>query len=241
MSHLFYVPHADDEVLSLGVAILKCLELGEEVHLILMTDGSACGSIRFLNGDEHCGVHDCFHNPIDEMYRDGILDEQDHVTARTREFLAVSRIYGIDPDHLHVYGYKDGRLTVDQARTVVLRMENDGNIPGPKTHHTMTARFDNHNDHISCGTALAELHREGKIGAPHWYVKRSLWGTLPDDAPIEDLVATEGQAVLLRRACEEVYMRWEPGEGHYAVGYHSVPMSFDGLLGDFRNKVHHEP
>lgn len=241
MTHIFHVPHADDEVLSLGVAILQCLARGEEVHLILITDGSACGSFHFLNGTEKCPIHNVYHDPIKEGYLDGILDTQDHVAARRREFLSAAEILGIPTSNLHVYGYKDGKLTVEQARQIALRAEKSEDIPGPKTHHTMTERYDNHNDHQACGRALADLHAEGSIAPPFWYVKRSLWHTIPTGDPVEDLVADEAQAKVLRKAAEDVYKNWDPKNGHYAIGYHSVPESFDKMLKDFRNKVHREP
>lgn len=241
MTHIFHVPHADDEALSLGVAILQCLARGEEVHLVLITDGSACGSIHFLNGTEECPVHRLYHDPVAEGYQTAPLTREAHIAARTREFLAAGEMLGVPRANLHVHDHVDGKLTVQEARTIALQYEKDPKIPGPKVHHTMTERFDNHNDHRSCGRALADLLDEGLISSAHWYVKRSLWHTVPADAPVEDLVATDEEADVLRRITTDVYQRWEPWDGHYAVGYHSVPESFDSMMSDFRNKVHHTP
>ncbi|MCC5876854.1 MAG: PIG-L family deacetylase [Candidatus Sumerlaeia bacterium] len=241
MTHLFHVPHADDETLSLGVAILQCLDRGEEVHLILITDGSACGSFHFLNGTEKCPIHHRFHDPVSEGYQTAPLTREAHIAARQREFLAAGEMLGVPRENLHVHTMIDGSLTVEEARAIALQYEQDASIPGPKVHHTMTERHDNHNDHKSCGRALAELLEEGQISACHWYVKRSLWHTVPADAPVQDLVASVSQADILRSITRDVYQRWEPENGHYAVGYHSVPESFDAMMDDCRNKVHHTP
>ncbi len=238
MTHVFYVPHADDETLTMGVAILQCLARGEEVHLVLMTDGSACGSVHFLNGTAKCPVHEKYHNPLEERYLDGMLDTQDHVAARRKEFLAAAERLGVPSSNCRVYGYKDGKLTEEQARQVALRVENDEDVPGPKTHHTTTSKYDDHNDHVACGNALAALHEEGTIPEPVYYIKRSKWKGLPSGRGIEDLVADEKQKETIQRVCKEVYMNWDPEKGHYAVGYHSVPESFDRLLKDFTNKAH---
>ncbi len=239
MTHIFYCPHADDETLTMGVGILQCLERGEQVYLVLMTDGSACGSIHFLNGTAKCPIHNKFHDPIEEHYLDGMLDTQDHIAARRREFLSAASLLGVPSANCRVYGYKDGKLTEEQARQIAMRIEKDEDIPSPKTHHTTTSKYDDHNDHISCGNALAALHQEGIISTvPVYYVKRSKWKTIPDGGPVEKIAAEGKQKEILRKVCEDVYMNWDPEKGHYAVGYHSVPQSFDHLLKDFTNRVH---
>ena len=43
-SHVvFYIPHQDDEALNFGVGIMNHIAGGHNVHVVLLTDGSAAG------------------------------------------------------------------------------------------------------------------------------------------------------------------------------------------------------
>ena len=240
LSHIFYVPHADDETLSMGAAIIECLRAGNEVYLALLTDGAADETLACLNGSFQCPWHGCFHNPEEERFRDIPMSPKAFSRARREEFLAAARVMGIPDEHISVYSFPDGRLTTNNVREIVHCYEEDKTLPFPKRHHTMTFKYDTHNDHISAGRALLELQNEGVIAESTWYIKRSMWHTLPPDSGIKTIkvISTMGQRILAE-ICKQVYMSYAPTEGKYAIGYHSVPRSVEGVFFDFSSKYHH--
>jgi LmbE family N-acetylglucosaminyl deacetylase len=241
-THIFYAPHADDETLSLGVAVAQAAEAGATVALVLLTDGSAeLSALAALNGDALCAWHGLHHDPAAEGYAAGRLDAQGMGAARSAEFARAAAALGAVPQLTRVLAHRDGGLAIADARMAILAMEQEAGLPRPFHHHTMSFEFDDHPDHLAAGHALRELAAAGVVARASWYVKRSFWDRLRVDDPVETVAAPHGPVRARIRAAAEAYMDFAPALGMYAVGYHSVRPRFDALLEDFTIRRHCAP
>lgn len=86
----------------MGPGILKSLEGGEEVYLVLMTQGGGSNAIKSIN------------NKIDNEISVDELKE-----ARVKEFLDASDKMGIKRESVLVLNYDDGQLTTEDSKEVI--------------------------------------------------------------------------------------------------------------------------
>ena len=238
-NHIFYAPHSDDETLSMGASILQHLAQAHRVFLVLLTDGAKDETRQCLNGEFPCKWHKRTHDPAEENFHYVPLTEEAFLRARRQEFMDAAKLLGVPESDIQVAMHHDSELPLDQMRELVLSFETHRNIPGPKFHHTMSDKHDTHPDHVTAGRALRELLQEDKIQNATWYIKRSMWKKVEEDSSVINIVADDPkQQETLRRIRDEVFARYEPAKGHFAIGYHSVPDSFNGMLENFTNKMH---
>jgi len=219
---IFYIPHQDDEIVSFGTAILNHLFAGDDVHLVLCTDGAGSGVRAELNGDRPCRVHN-------RTYRFG-LSKQDFSLARNREFFWSAGCLGVPPDHIHLRQHiEDGCMTGEQAEAVIREFAR--RYPGA-SHRTFTYT-DPHPDHHHLGFALQRLYDANEVGDARFYFKTSemqrFEGTWETAAP---------EQLPFLRAANHAYRVFVPGRGLYSIGYLSVPGTFDTQLENPRCKYH---
>lgn len=237
-THVFYIPHADDEVLSMGPAIVSSIASGYRVHLILLTDGTADLTRLRLNGEFPCQWHQTTHDPIAEKFKHKI-DEETFAELRRKEFLAAAAILGVPPENIDIYKWKDGGLDQESVYYTAREAQRRFAARGSVHHHSMTYAVDNHPDHLASGHAIKQLHEEAIVTAATWYVKRSMRAYIRNQESFTPVtLTTPEEMALLRRACEEVYLAYKPAEGLYAIGGHSVPESFQKLLKDYKTMTH---
>lgn len=238
-THIFYAPHADDETLSMGVAVLQKIAQSHRVILVLLTDGAADMTLKILRGEIECGWHRYYHDPIQEGFPEGRMDKELFIQARQSEFIQAARILGVPEEDIHIHRQPDGGLDKKAVRDLALSFEQDDRLSGARCHHTMSYHIDDHPDHLAAGNALLELYREKQIALPRWYVKRYMWNTIGEQDNVNKLVAAAPDAQKkIRDISHQVYGRYVPSEACYAVGYHSVKIRFEGLLEDYTIRWH---
>lgn len=223
----FYAPHQDDELLSMGVAIRYYLELGYNVHVVLLTDGSATGARRVINGEVYCPWHKRYHNPAAEGYAP--LTEADITEARNKEFIESVKALGVPESNIHIHNFKDGTLTRAQMKTLV-RWTYEYRYPNAQ-HKTMSYH-DSHPDHKNAGQALLEMYNSGELSNVRFYLKQEDQHRFGSYHPYHS-----GMYPYLSAAAN-AYKKWDPANGRFAVGYHSVPAMFDDFLANPRSKWH---
>lgn len=239
-THVFYAPHADDETLSMSAAILEKKREGATVCVVLLTDGASDETIYYLNGAYKCPIHDRYHNPHDEAYHDGVLSIRAFIDARIREFRTAVMSLGIPDEDISIYSYPDQYLPAEDMRKIVLGNEHNESLSQPVYHHTLSYKVDDHHDHLVAGSILLELYNQHQISTlPTWYIKRSMWNRVSPDMQIRDhTVDNDRERHIITKTCNSAYKRFKPDAGYYAIGYHSVHRSFDGILTDYTNKSH---
>ncbi len=136
---IFYSPHADDEVLSMGASIIQAVEKDKNVIVILLSKGLATQAFYKVN------------NKLKQEGKTAlVLDE--FGDARVNEFKASVKAMGIEDDNILVYNLPDGHFTIDIVKPILLKMEEK--YPGAE-HHVMTFK-DPHPDHKATGDCLLQ-------------------------------------------------------------------------------------
>lgn len=142
---VFYIPHQDDETLTFGNAIMSHVQGGHNVHVVLLTDGSA-SVVKTQLG----------------------MTDLEFTQARNREFALALNFYGVKPENVSYRNIKDGALTV--AKTEEIIREYEANYPLAK--HKAFSWTDVHVDHKNSGQALKNLQTAGVLTDARYYVRR---------------------------------------------------------------------
>ncbi|MEB1808294.1 MAG: cell wall-binding repeat-containing protein [Bacillaceae bacterium] len=206
---IYYAPHPDDEVLTMGVGIANDLHYGYDVHVVLLSEGRS--SRVYAN--------------LAKTFPD--LTREEFGKSRIVEFHDAMERMGIPEENLHIYDLPDGGFPIEDAKEVVLEMENQ--LPG--AFHKAFSYYDSHIDHVTSGQAVNELYHEGEISNAEFYIS------------IYEYHQTEGVhlPVYNRELVIDgllAYKVFNPEQHRYAIGYTSVPRWFDHILARPRSKVH---
>lgn len=151
---VYYIPHQDDEFLSMGVSILNHVDAGYDVHLVLVTDGEGSKMIPKFN-----------------------LTKKQFGEARDREFIKSARALGVKYKNLHFMNLPDGKVTKQQMESIILKFE--AKYPGAK--HRAYSYYDKHNDHKVGGEALNALYNAKKVKDARFYINHGRYDTKGKD------------------------------------------------------------
>jgi LmbE family N-acetylglucosaminyl deacetylase len=212
---IFYSPHEDDEVLSMGELIADYVRRGWRVEVVLVTDGGASGARVKIN------------RTLAAMSLPP-LSRPAFVNAREREFVAALARLGVSATHVHFAGWQDSHLTVAEAAATIGSYA--AQFPGAL--HITMSEWDVNPDHSRLGMALAQL---SPTNAARWVVFHRYWAsaTFRQSCVFVDVPIT----VAAVRAAAAVYARWDPVGGWYAIGVKSVAGDFRQLHADPRDLV----
>ena len=223
---VFFAPHQDDELNNFGAAVCRDLDAGLEVRVVLCTDGSASGVKRALGSGEPCHMH-----PGRHVYP---LTDAEFTAARDREFTASCRAMGVPEEGIVISPLRgrDGALTVEQAAEIIRAALADLNP------HTTAVRslfpvtaFRQNPDHTALARAAETAFRTGAFAALEQYYELIFTPPTPPDIRLERLRPdAAGRARML--AAADAYALWDPANGRYAIGYHSVADEFIALRKD---------
>ncbi|MCT8137650.1 PIG-L family deacetylase [Anaerobacillus sp. CMMVII] len=217
-THIFYAPHPDDEVLTMGMAILQQMSEGHDVHIVLLTRGGASKRARREVNEK-----------LEAEGRTPLTVEQ-FMDAREKEFhLALTKL-NIDKENVHVFDYPDAALQATDVKEVMINFETK--YPGAY-HHGFTY-YDPHKDHKATGEALRELKEDGLVENATFFVPRYV-----ELEHLGQLTTTEKELEQIVEEAFDAYAVWDPENGYYAVGrIFSVPQHFELMLTDHRNRFH---
>ena len=231
---LYFSPHQDDELLTMGVDIFNtCLLPDKEVHIILCTDGSKSPARQRLNSEKVCSIHNQIHN-----YN---LSEKEFIQARDCEFISSCTALGISPKNIHIYEKRavDGSLSVEYAKEIIKHFIS---IYGEDVEVCTIAPFRlwgyQHEDHYNLGLAARMLLKERKNIKRKFFIesyniytglKRKLINCIYS---VTKDVASEEIKEKIKKVIQQSYTYWNPEEKRYAVGYHCVKWLFDDFEQD---------
>jgi hypothetical protein len=149
--------------------------------------------------------------------------------GRLRELSAAVRQLGVGDDDFIIHDLPDGGLTESDVLAVMLDMARRH----PRAIHRTMSYLDPHRDHATAGRALREAHASGSV--------RDCVFHLPIPLVPESLgrgVELPAQAVEGKRAALREYERWDPAEGRFAIGSHSVKKLIKEQRRNPRERVH---
>lgn len=236
---LYIVPHQDDEILSYGIDIRNELSHGRQVQLILLTDGDDSGARNILNGDVYCHIHATYHNPVKEGFKGGALSPAAFANARTDEYFRASRALGVPNDHIHTNFIPSGQYYGSAIRAVIekyLKLYPNADVRS-------FSWFDGHSAHALIGKTVQGMQQDGVLQRYQAEYFTSIYTDrfykIP--IPMENFLSqldNPNDLEHLKSAIGE-YRRYDPKNGYYAVGYHSVTSQFDALWNNPYSKYHY--
>lgn len=212
----YFVPHQDDETLTMGASIAAHVKAGKEVHVVLLTDGAASSAIQSVNAR------------LKNEGRSSITTGQ-FSAARDVEFVAATQRLGVQQRNLHYERLKDGQTTSHIAEAVVdryLAMYEGASFKS-------MSWLDLHKDHYLFGYALNNrCVKNPKIDC-RFYQFAPYQKTNPTALAVNKVAIPKSgiyrDAVAIQAAAAE-YRIWNPSQGRYSIGYLSVRSSFDYLI-----------
>ena len=220
---LYFAPHQDDELLSMGISVMNSIE-NSETHVILCSDGSKSNIRKVLNNKRFCKHHFSFH-----IYK---LSVEEFVNARDMEFINSCKSLGVSDCNIHIDEDRtiDGSLSIEKAKDIMIKYLDKYENAKVRT-ITPFGCDDQHIDHKNLGYAAIELYNEGKIKDLEFYIEPYFYKEFievnPDIEVIYISVDNNKEENLLNAL--NSYKVWKPKEGRYCVGYHSTKPYFDQL------------
>lgn len=220
---IFFSPHQDDEVLQMGVEIVRHVGAGRPVTVIGVGDGTASRALDVLNGHAACGFHG-YRHAVSDMP----LTAAEMGAARTSEQVSAVSALGVVE---YVPGvYPEAQLSVAVWREVLLEHEHrvaaGGSVFVPTPWETWGGR--GNPDHGNGGVAMRQLLIEGHYSsaAVRYTVFSRYWSTAGCPPGTTRGPASAAEKARLRAAAE-AYRAWSPAAGSYGIGWaHSAPADF---------------
>lgn len=225
---LYFAPHQDDELLSMGIDICTSLQNRLDVHVILCSDGSKSSVRSTLNNGKPCAKH------AGEHIYDLSVDE--FIQARDREFLGSCKALGVLDDNVHIAPNRgiDGSLSTDLCEKIV--REYLKQLGGDAIVCTIAPNNGRkqHRDHKALGKAVDNLLSKGVIKEARFFVEPYHVAQITENPALvpvaPTITAAPAKTVEHIKAAIASYSYWNPDEQRYAVGYHSVTNEFNDFL-----------
>lgn len=214
---IYYIPHADDETISMGPSILHNLAAGKEVVVVLLSKGRASKVINSVNKK-------LAKNNMEQ------LTPEEFGEARVREFRRAVAAMGVHPENVYVYDVEDGDFTLEKVVPIIQEF---ADIYPDSLHNAMSYK-DRHSDHASSGKALRELKDNGTVSNALYHIPiqrhKKMFSsgsyTVPADLKENYLNALS------------VYGVWDPENGSYHIGLTSVAQRFEHAEKVMRSRWH---
>lgn len=207
MNVYYLIPHQDDEVLQIGIDIYRDVKNGDNVNVILFTDGSRTSAIRDINN---------------RLQREGKkeITSEEISKARDKEFeLALSHL-GIKPENISYLGYiNKGLLKSDVTRILENIISDKNNIVFKTLSRELVNHADGSLDHLAITWATEYMEEQHNI--PASYYVRSEKDSILTYRKYKTISLSDEEKDIMRNALS-AYTIWNPNKGFYAVGGHSV-------------------
>lgn len=230
---LYFVPHQDDELLTMGIDICNSIAKGWNVHVILCTDGSRSRIRHRLNDKKSCSNHAGTHCHA--------LGIPEFIHARDLEFIASCQALGVPRDHIHIPKNRavDGCVRQKDIEDIFLyyldQFDSDVLVCAIASNNGSGQ----HSDHKILGTVAETLLTQGKIKKLRAFIEPYQWRKIRDNArgiPVAPYTVTAfGRNAQKIVQAVDAYSLWAPESGRYAVGLHSVTTEFQDFLKEKRN------
>lgn len=210
---LYFAPHQDDELLSMGADICASVANGKDVHVVLCSDGSMSGVLKQLNNQKNCSLHKEKHT-----YN---LSKKDFVAARDAEFKQSCVVLGVKSENIHILPNRavDGELSVSFAEHIIRQfLKKFGRYAT-----VCTIYYDSgdkqHKDHKALGQAAENLWQKHLVRKVRFFVEP--YHLNVNQTEFKRIKAAPNAEHKIKQAVA-AYCLWKPEAGRYAIGKHSV-------------------
>lgn len=250
---VYFVPHADDEVLTYSVNVRNEMSKGREVYLVLLSKGNDSFAREIINGVQdlesvdtekvgspvYCHWHQTYHDPIQEQFLDGYISVEKFGDIRINEFFRSGNALGIPEGHLFNEAIPVPEVSVSSMKEIMLSYVSRF----PNAEFRTMSKHDYHVEHAAMGLALEELVKENKVKDYNTqyfvsiYNDRVAHQNLDEKVFVEKLY-NEADSVFIKNSID-TYKEYNPAKGLYAAGYHSVARQFDMFETNMYTKFHY--
>lgn len=230
---IYFVPHADDEVLTYGIPIRNDIRAGKEVFVVLVSHGDSTGAII----------------PINKKLKKK-LTSRELGQARIAEFRDSTTRLGIDDNHKIVYDLLINTMTRQKDRDRLTEIVKHYAQQFPHAEFKGMSITDPSSDHTLIGEVLSNLLEQKIISKVQIYASINLIHTCQADFRCQNnlkkrskpeiigkvtLTKKDDQAIINKAM--NAYFIWDPQKGRYAIGKHSVPQQFYVLKKQFETII----
>ncbi|MFW6035010.1 MAG: PIG-L family deacetylase [Halothermotrichaceae bacterium] len=194
--HLWYLPHPDDETIGMADAIYSSVIQGNDNYFIFFTRGGASKARHRLKGADGSTYH---------------LTKKELEKARVKETLAALKVLGVPPENVLFLNFGEGNFPINTVKGVIesyVQLYPDG------VHNTVAPEI--HENHQILAEALSSLAAVENINTR--FYKVYVYGS--NDKTGEKMPVKHPD--IKKKALSEFEV-WDPANGRYAVGKHSVP------------------
>jgi LmbE family N-acetylglucosaminyl deacetylase len=245
---IYFVPHADDEVLSFSVPILNDIRAGKKVYMVLMSPGEDSGAREVVNGQYdvestgshppgkllYCKWHKKYHQPLKEKYRDGHLTKAQFGLARIQEFYKSGAKLGIPKSQMLVKFLPNGKFNYHAVKLIILTYAK----LFPDAQFKSFSSVDVMVDHAMVGKVLNDLYNERQIKKPQKIVSIATDRVKNKKVPgYKQYLSHAADKKKILNAVNHVYKGWNPQNGTYGMGYHSVSSQFNMMVNNTYSKI----
>lgn len=225
---LYFCPHQDDELLSMGIDICSSILKKHDVHVVLCTDGSKSIVRKTLNNGKLCSKHEGSHT-----YN---LSVEEFIRARDQEFMGSCTALGVKPANIHIPENRDidGSLSVKNAEDIIKHFLSVYGEDAIVCTISPTNGPAQHRDHKALGKAADNLLNRGILKEVRFFVEPYHFAQIAENPrliPVDPTIRKASPRIqdAIKKAIQS-YSYWNPGEQRYAVGYHSVSTEFNDFL-----------
>ena len=225
---LYFAPHQDDELLSMGIHICASIQNGYDVHVVLCSDGSKSSVRTTLNNGKECKKHTGLHKYA--------LTIEEFIQARDTEFTDSCLALGISADHIHIDKNRgvDGSLAAADVEKLITDYVKKYGSDATVCTLSPNNGTKQHRDHKAVGQAVTNLINKNVVRKALLFIEPYHYADIVENPrliPVEATKITATGAISDKiKAAIQGYSYWNPEENRYAVGYHSVTTEFDDFL-----------
>ncbi|WP_226536068.1 cell wall-binding repeat-containing protein [Fictibacillus halophilus] len=250
---VYFVPHADDEVLTYGVDIRNMIASGRKVYLVLLSKGEDSGARDIQNGvydvesktpklagkPIFCWWHGVYHNPIEEKYLHGHISQAEFAQARVEDFFRASLALGVPKSSI----IDESFYLMDYNSVTAKKVMEKYISLYPNADFRTMSEYDQHDQHAFLGKVLEQLEAENKVAKYQTKYFVSIYtgrfsGVSLNEKKYAVTLTKASDSSFVKNAIES-YKYFYPEQGIYANGYHSVAIQFNSLEEDMRSVFHY--
>ncbi|KAH8557046.1 hypothetical protein BGW37DRAFT_475326 [Umbelopsis sp. PMI_123] len=234
---IYYIPHQDDDAIAFSLSIAHDLANGIPIQVHLMSDGANHNLQQYMaSGLHYCKWHDTNHSFP--------LNDQDISRIRTQEFLASMAALTVPPDNIHLMNLHDYQTPAawsadlyDQLKGSVKDqiLKNHAQYPNA-IHHCSSGYFDfdgpRNPVHLACWDAATEITQHNLMEAERFAFYRTYIFYQPPLKRWSQMTMNLSQYLPQHAVSVKEYQTYDPVNGKYALGMHSVPILMNNSIID---------
>jgi N-acetylmuramoyl-L-alanine amidase len=240
---VYFVPHADDEVLSYSVDIRNMITQGRPVYIVLTSTGEDSSARSVQNGKfdhefinplkngvkAYCWWHKKYHDPIVERYLHGHISMDEFADVRVKDFYRATEAIGVPKVNIVSKALRNPEFNGANIEKIML----DYIAKYPNADFKTMSKYDGHNQHALIGKTLEGLENKGVVSPLKTFYFVSMYTDRFSNIKIpykkyKVNLINSSDSVYIKKGVKE-YKDFIPTKGIYANGYHSVPNQFDSL------------